>query len=249
MKTLTSLPNQFRLDDKTILVTGASSGIGHAVAVQCARAGAKIIATGRDPERLEAVFSVLEGGGHRKIVADLNDSVQMDMLADESGAVDGVVHSAGMHGVIPMRMASEKMLSSVMHTNYNVPMLLTQRQLARRLLRDGSSVLLLASIAALTGKVGVGPYSGSKGALIGTMRCLALEVAKRGIRVNAVCPGMVDTPLLNMNPEWLEEQGKNYPLGIGMPDDVAFAAIYFLSDASKKVTGTSFSLDGGVTFT
>jgi len=242
-------PNPFRLDGKTILVTGASSGIGHAIAIQCALVGAKIIATGRDSTRLGAVFSKLEGCGHKQIITDLNDSVQMNELVDEVGVVDGVVHSAGMHGVIPMRMVSEKMLCSVMHTNYNVPMLLTQRQLSRRLLRDGSSVLLLASIAALTGKVGVGPYSGSKGALIGTMRCLALEVAKRGIRVNALCPGMVDTPLLNMNPEWLKEQGKNYPLGIGMPDDVALAAVYFLSDASKKVTGTTFSLDGGVTYT
>lgn len=244
-----SAASPFGLADKTILITGASSGIGQAIAVQCARAGARIIASGRDAARLEAVFATLEGEGHQQVVADLTDPAQIQRLADTAGEVDGVVHSAGMHGVMPMRMVTEKMLNAVMHTNYYAPMLLTQRQLSKRLLREGGSVLFIASIAALTGTVGVGVYSGTKGALVGSMRCLALEVAKRGIRVNALCPGMVDTPLLNMNPDWLQEQAKKYPLGTGVPDDIAYTAIYFLSNASRKVTGTTFSLDGGIPFT
>jgi NAD(P)-dependent dehydrogenase (short-subunit alcohol dehydrogenase family) len=107
----------------------------------------------------------------------------------------------------------------------------------------------MTSIAAHTGTVGVGPYSASKAALIGLMRCLALEVAKRGIRVNSLSPGLVDTPLVNKIRAWLDEKDKMYPLGIGRPEDVAYATVYFLSDASRKITGTSFNLDGGIPFT
>lgn len=244
-----TLSNPFHLGGKTILVTGASSGIGKAIALECARAGASVVVTGRDAQRLDAVYAELQGNTHRKMQADLVDPEQRNALVDAVGVVDGVVHSAGVDGVAPMRLVSDKMLGKVMQSNYFAPMLLTQRQLHRQLIRDGGSVLLLASIAALTGKVGVGPYSGSKGALIGAMRCLALEVAKRGIRVNAMCPGLVETPLLNVPPEWLEAQDKAYPLGLGQPEDIAHAAIYFLSDASCKVTGTTFSLDGGIPFT
>jgi NAD(P)-dependent dehydrogenase (short-subunit alcohol dehydrogenase family) len=239
----------FRLDGKTVLVTGASSGIGQAIAEQAALAGAQLVLTGRDTARLAAVYASLAGSGHRYLTADLANAEQIQTLADAVGAVDGVVHSAGIDGVAPMRMLNVKMLDRVMQTNYYAPMLLTQRQLARQWIRSGGSVLLLASIAALTGKVGVGPYSGSKSALIGSMRCLALEVAKRGIRVNALCPGLVETPLLNMHRDLLENADKAYPLGLGQPNDVAYAAIYFLSDASRKVTGTTFSLDGGIPFT
>jgi len=241
--------NPFRLDGKTVLVTGASSGIGQAIAVQSALAGAQLILSGRDSARLEAVHTSLVGSGHRYLTADLTDTTQLHALVDAAGAVDGVVHSAGVDGVVPMRMLNAKMLDRVMQTNYYAPMLLTQRQLARQLIRPGGSVLLLASIAALTGKVGVGPYSGSKSALIGSMRCLALEVAKRSIRVNALCPGLVETPLLNMHRDLLQNADKAYPLGLGQPEDIAHTAIYFLSDASRKVTGTTFSLDGGIPFT
>lgn len=127
--------------------------------------------------------------------------------------------------------------------------MLTQRLLWKKRLRKGASVLFMSSIAAKAGKAGVGPYSGSKAALLGIMRPLALEVAKHGIRVNALCPGIVVTPLFAGNQDWLrDEVASSYPLGLGQPEDIAHAAVFYLSRASRKITGTAFSIDGGVTF-
>ena len=129
------------------------------------------------------------------------------------------------------------------------PVLLTQKLLYQKALKNGASILYLSSIAAHTGTVGVGPYSASKAALEGLMRCLALETAPRGIRVNALAPGLVDTPLVNGDPAWLAGKAATYPMGIGKPEDVAHAAIYLLCDASRKVTGTTLHLDGGNAWT
>jgi NAD(P)-dependent dehydrogenase (short-subunit alcohol dehydrogenase family) len=126
-------------------------------------------------------------------------------------------------------------------------MTLTQRLLMKRKIHTGGSILFMSSIAAHTGKVGVGPYSGSKAALLGSMRPLALEVAKHGIRVNALSPGIVRTPLFEGNEDWLNnEVAANYPLGLGDPEDIANAAVFFLSDSSRKITGIDLSIDGGV---
>jgi NAD(P)-dependent dehydrogenase (short-subunit alcohol dehydrogenase family) len=121
--------------------------------------------------------------------------------------------------------------------------------LFKKSLRNGSSLVFLSSIAAHTGTVGVGPYSASKAALEGMIRCLALEIAPRGMRANALAPGLVDTPLVNGDRAWLEEKAKSYPLGLGKPEDVAYAAIYLLCDASRKITGTRLHLDGGIPWT
>jgi NAD(P)-dependent dehydrogenase (short-subunit alcohol dehydrogenase family) len=241
--------NPFHLRGKTVLVTGASSGIGREVAIQCSRVGARLIVTGRDEARLGETLSALSAGDHCAVAADLTDPDQLRMLVEKAGAVDGVAHCAGIHGVIPLRMVSQPFLDRVFSLNFDAPVLLTQQLLAKKLILDNGSILFMTSLAAHTGTVGVGVYSASKAALIGMMRPLALEVAKRGIRVNSLSPGLVDTPLVNVFDGWLEEKSAMYPLGIGQPTDIAYAAIYFLSDASRKVTGTSFNLDGGIPFT
>ena len=238
----------YGLAGKTVLVTGASSGIGRAVAVRCAEAGARVIATARDAARIDAAVAAMPGAGHRAIAADLVDAKALRELADGCGALDGVVHSAGVRGLSPIRMASEKFLRQVMQINYEAPVLLTQRLLYKNALQDRCSIIFMSSIAAHIGTVGVGIYSGSKAALIGTMRCLALEIAKRGMRANCLCPGLVETNLITEDPGWFEGQKSRYPLGIGAPDDIAFACLYLLSDASRKLTGVEFSMDGGVTF-
>lgn len=238
----------FGLGGKTVLVTGASSGIGRAVALRCAQAGAHVVATGRDADRLAQTFASLPGEGHRALPADLVDATALRSLADNCGPLDGVVHSAGVRGLSPIRMAGEKFVRHVMQINYEVPVLLTQRLLQKNVLRDNSSMIFMSSIAAHIGTVGVGIYSGSKAALVGTMRCLALEIAKRGMRANCLCPGLVETNLITEDPSWFDGQKQRYPLGIGAPDDVAYACQYLLSDASRKVTGIEFNMDGGVLF-
>lgn len=241
--------NPFHLRGKTILVTGASSGIGREVAIQCAKVGARLVISGRDEARLNETLAALVGSDHRAVLADLTEQQQLHALVEQAGAIDGVVHGAGTHGKVPVRLISESSLDRVFSTNFNAPVLLTQRLLYQKNIRDGGSILFISSIAAHTGTVGMGVYSASKTALIGLIRCLALEVAKRGIRANALSPGLVDTPLVNVDRAWLDEQSKKYPLGIGQPEDIAYAAIYFLSDASRKITGISFNMDGGIPFT
>jgi NAD(P)-dependent dehydrogenase (short-subunit alcohol dehydrogenase family) len=230
-------------------VTGASSGIGKSVAVACAQAGAKVILHGRDGDRLKQSLQILAGVGHEIFQGDFNDDEQVLSLADSVPIIHGVCHCAGIHGVAPMRLVQKAMLLQVMQINFMAPVLLTQRLLLRKKIQPGGSIVFMSSIAALTGKAGVGPYSSSKAALIGAMRPLALEVAKHGVRVNAICPGIVKTPLFDddylQNPQLVN----SYPLGLGEPEDVAHAAVFFLADASRKISGTTFSIDGGVPLT
>jgi len=240
----------FNLTSKLILVTGSSSGIGRAVALACAEAGAHVVLHGRDPDRLQAVWQALPGTGHQVLQGDLQDQDQVMALGDHCPNLHGVVHCAGIDGVAPMRLVQSAMLQRVFQVNYMAPVTLTQRLLIKKKIQPGGSIVFMSSIAAHTGRAGVGPYSGSKAALLGTMRPLALEVAKHGIRVNALCPGIVRTPIFSGQEQWLtEEVEKSYPLGLGEPEDVAHAAVFFLADASRKITGASFSIAGGVPLT
>jgi NAD(P)-dependent dehydrogenase (short-subunit alcohol dehydrogenase family) len=244
------IDHPFHLRGKTVLVTGASSGIGRAIAIECARAGARVVISGRNHERLHSTLAELKGGAaHLAVVAELTDSEQRAILVEQAGQLDGVVHAAGVDGLSPVRVLRPQFLSEVLGANFMAPVLLTQKLLYTKSLRNGASIVFLSSIAAHTGTVGVGPYSASKAALEGIMRCLALEVAPRGMRANTLTPGMVDTPLVNGDPAWLAEKGKGYPMGIGKPEDVAYAAIYLLADASRKVTGINLHLDGGIAWT
>jgi NAD(P)-dependent dehydrogenase (short-subunit alcohol dehydrogenase family) len=242
------LQQLFGLSGKKILVTGASQGIGRQVAIHCAAAGARIVLSARNRAGLEETAGLLKGGGHTILVADLNDTNSRELLASESGMVHGIVHCAGIRGLAPMKMVSNDFLNHVLQTNYISPVMLSREFLRRGSILSGGSVVFLSSIAALTGTVGVGPYAGSKAALVGSMRPMALELAKKGIRVNSLCPGLVETSLITEDKSWFEESAKRYPLGIGQPEDVASACLFFLSNASSKVTGTVFSMDGGVEF-
>lgn len=240
----------FHLRGKTVLVTGASSGIGRAVAVECARAGARVVINGRDAVRLADTLALLDAGlEHMACVADLTDPPQMARLVAACGELNGVVHAAGVHGVTPLRMLRQSFMQTVLDANFLAPLMLTQQLLAKKMLRNGASLVFMSSIAAHTGTVGVGPYSASKAALEGMIRPLALEIASRAMRANAIAPGLVDTPLVNDDRAWLDDKANMYPLGLGRPEDVAYAAIYLLADISRKVTGTQLHLDGGIPWT
>ena len=250
----TLFQHPFHLRGKTVLVTGASSGIGRAVAVECARVGARVVINGRDAARLGDTLSLLDAGfdaalKHVACVADLTDPPQMARLVAACGELDGVVHAAGVHGVTPLRMLRQSFMQTVLDANFLAPLMLTQQLLAKKTLRNGASLVFMSSIAAHTGTVGVGPYSASKAALEGMIRPLALEIAPRAMRANAIAPGLVDTPLVNDDRAWLDDKAKMYPLGLGKPQDVAYAAIYLLADISRKVTGTQLHLDGGIPWT
>lgn len=240
----------YSLAGKRLLVTGASSGLGRAIAIACAGRGAAIVATGRDEPRLGDTRAALEGDGHAVVVADLNEAEGRNKVIAACGTLDGIVHSAGISRLSPMRLATPQHLADVWKINYEAPMLMTQKLLAKNLVAANGSILFMSSIAAYIGVAGVGAYSGTKAALIATMRCMAMEVAKRGIRVNCLAPALVETPLLAATESVvasLDAQRAAYPLGFGKPADVANAAVFFLSGASRWITGTTLVMDGGLT--
>lgn len=242
--------NAFGLHQRTVLVTGASSGIGRQIALSCAGAGATVIVTGRNPERLQALLDELGGSPHSIIVADLNEEAQIAELSKAIGKIDGLVHSAGIAALSPLRMASREHIESQLATNLIAPMLLTRYLLARQCIRNGGSIVFISSISAHIGVRGVSAYSASKAAVEGMARSLSIELAPRQVRVNCLAPGFVRTPMLEAASTTiggLDTTIAKYPLGIGQPEDVANAALFFLAPASRWITGTTLVLDGGHT--
>ena len=246
--------NPFVLSGRRILVTGATSGLGKAIALCCANMGAVVIGIGRDEERLQNTqldLNAISSKSHRTLRADLTQAVDRESLVAElGGPIDGLVHSAGISRLSPVRMMTEHHLREVQAINVEAPMLLTQALLKRNLVAADGSIVFIASIAAHIGVPGVAAYSGTKAALIAMMRCLAMEIVKRRIRANCLSPALVETPLLDATAALLgsmDEERKNYPLGFGKPDDVANAAVFLLSNASRWITGTTIVMDGGLT--
>ncbi len=248
------LNNPFSLKDRHVLVTGASSGLGYATALACARMGAVVIGVGRDVTRLQQTQLALEtisGLPHKVLCADLTQSKAREhVVASLDRPIDGVVHSAGISRLSPVRMLTEQHLREIQSINVDAPMLLTQALLKGNLIAPEGSLVYIASIAAHIGVPGVAAYSGTKAALMAMVRCLALEVVKRRIRANCLSPALVETPLLEATAAMvgsMEDERRNYPLGFGKPEDVANAAVFLLSDASRWITGTTIVMDGGLT--
>lgn len=248
--------NPFSLAGRRVLITGASSGLGQAIALACAKMGAELLVTGRDQVRLAQTLEQLKAISalqHQSVVADLTQHTERENLVSAIGTeIDGLVHSAGISRLCPVRMMSEAHLHEVQRINVDAPLLLTQALLKRNLIGTGGSVLFIASIAAHIGVAGVGAYSGTKAALIAISRCLAMEVVKRRIRVNCLCPALVETPLLDATMQAIgtdstDRQRSYYPLGFGKPEDVANAALFMLSDGSRWITGVDLVMDGGLT--
>jgi len=240
----------FHLNNKTILVTGASSGIGRQVAISCSAMGAKVIITGRDKKRLADTYSLLQGEGHSQFTCDMMDENQRGQMLDRIPSVDGFVHSAGVVLPVPVKFIAEKHLREVMGINFESAVLSVARLLKNKKLNDKASLVFFSSISVSYPYAGGSLYSASKGAIEAYSKNLAIEILPKKMRSNVIVPAMVKTPLyeetknqsMYRNPEEYESK---YPLGIGEPEDVANAAVYLLSDASKWVTGINLTLDGG----
>lgn len=244
--------NPYSLDGKTILVTGASSGIGKTAAIECSRLGAKVIITARNEDRLKQTLSELDGKGHQMILCDLGQEDAIDSLVSDLPEIQGLINNAGFTKILPVQFINHEDINNILEVNLIAPMLLLQKLLKKKKLKKGASVVFTSSMAGLgCCSVGNSMYTASKGAISSFIKCVALELAPKNIRVNAVCPAMVDTGILDsgtISKEQLEEDMKNYPLGrYGKPADIAWAMIYLLSDASSWVTGDNFVIDGGLT--
>jgi len=244
--------NPFSLEGKTILVTGASSGIGRAIAIECSKIGATVILTARNEKRLQETVSQMQGNNHTVIVADLKQQKDLQSLIENVLVLDGLVNCAGLVKTLPAQFIDADSLEEIMSVNFTAPALLSAQLVKSKKLNKNSSIVFISSIS---GCVCVGGgnsmYSASKGAINGLMKNMALDLASKGIRVNSVNPGMVDTHIFDagtITSEQLEEDKKRYPLKrYGKPEEIAYAVIYLLSDASSWVTGSSLIIDGGFT--
>ena len=246
--------NPFSLEGKKILVTGASSGIGRAIAIECSRMGASVISTARNKERLQETLDMMEcPERHLLLTADMAVDDDINQLVDgiEDG-LDGIVLCAGFTIVKPFKFVSDKDVDAIMDVNYKAPVVLTQRLLKKKRINKKASIVFISSVSGVfVSAPAAALYSGSKGAVNGVAKAMALDLSVRGIRVNCVNPGMVDTNIFakgDITQEQLEEDVKHYPLGrYGKPEDIAYAVVYLLSDASAWVTGTNLKIDGGLT--
>lgn len=244
--------NPFSLEGKTILITGASSGIGKAIAIECSQMGANVIITGRNEQRIEDTYKLLEGANHEKVVADLNAEIGIKTLLTNLPSLNGIVHCAGLTKTVPFQFATRDALDVVLNVNFYAPAEITRCALKSKKLEKNSSIVFISSIMGVyCSVVASSLYSASKGAVNGLVKGMALDLAPKGIRVNCVNPGMIDTAILDegaITLEQLEEDKKRYPLKrYGKPEEVAHAVIYLLSDASSWVTGSNLKIDGGYT--
>ena len=242
--------NPFNLNNKKILITGASSGIGSVIAIECSKMGANVIITGRSEERLLKTFELLQGDNNEYVVADLSLKEGLDFLVNQISTLDGVVHCAAILKKLPLKFINEKAWLETMETNLFAPALLSQRLVKKSKVNDGSSIVFISSIAASVASFGNISYMASKGAINSLARGMALELATKKIRVNYIQPALIRTNLTDkaMSQEDLDNYVQRFPLGrFGKPEEVAYSAIFLLSDATKWITGTSITVDGGVT--
>ena len=246
--------NPFSLLGKRILVTGAFSGIGRATAIECSRMGANVILTARNEERLNETLQQMDNIQlHQIIVADLSNMDDIKSLVDFiENPLDGIVQCAGFTVPKPFQFVNQKDIDSIMAVNFRAPAILSQMLLKKKKFNKGASIVFIASISGVwVSYVGSSLYSASKGAINGLVKGMAIELAAKLIRVNCVNPGMVETNILEkgiISDEQLHNDMQLYPLKRhGRPEEVAYAVIYLLSDASSWVTGTNLLIDGGYT--
>jgi len=234
--------NPYSLEGKTILITGASSGIGKTTAIECSKLGANVIITGRSVERLNDTFSKLEGQSNLQIVADLIEEEDIATLVNQIPDLDGVFLCAGITDTTPVKFINKEKILNVFNINYIAPILLVKLLLSKKKIKKAASLVFMSSLGVEELTPGLGIYGSSKSALNVIMRAFANELSPRKIRANSIMPMMVKTELVTnitmISSEELAKDEEKYPFGYGTPEDIAYAVIYFLSDASKWVTGS-----------
>jgi len=248
--------NPFDLTGKTIVISGASSGIGRQCAITCAAMGATVVALGRNKERLqETVQQMAFSERHCFFSIDLADasavSDTVTQLVVKVGRIHGLLNVAGMSTTLLLKSMTDDKLDEFFRNNVYSAIHLT-RELTRmgNFAKEGGSIVFFSSVMGSYGEVGKSLYAMTKGALQAASRSLACELAAKKIRVNTISPGLIITPI-NENlphitdPEKRQKLEEMHLLGLGNTEDVANACVYLLSDASRWVTGTNLFVDGG----
>ena len=249
--------NPFSLEQKTILVTGASSGIGRQCAIDCSKMGAKVVLIARNEEQLNMTLSQMDGNGHFIVVQNLTDFNRIPTLikdiVSQIGPLDGVLHCAGISNTEPLKLVGIERLEEFFRTNVFGAIELTREICkVKNISKKGASIIFFSSVMGVVGESCKVTYSLTKGALISGVRSLAVEYAPKNIRFNCVSPGIIETPI-NTNQAYLKDPElraqfeAKHLLGLGKTTDISNACIYLLSDASRWVTGQNLIVDGGYT--
>lgn len=249
--------NPLSLRGKRILVTGGSSGIGRATAIECASLGASVVIVGRNEERLASVLAELdtsEGQEHVSISADLTTMDGLDKIVEKNIIYDGVLSNAGSPFCKPIKFVTNDDLERSFRLMVFSHVLLAKSLFRKRLLAKGASYVFTSSIGGVyIYSPGDSTYGMGKSAIASFMKYCAIEFAPRGIRVNAVCPGMIDTPFIRdgaVSEDQHHEDAETYLLKrYGTPEEVAHCVSFLLSDASSFVDGTTLVADGGYSVT
>lgn len=239
----------FSLEGKTVLVTGASSGIGRATAIACANSGATVYLTARNMERLEQTLQAMPVGNHQIIAADMTSESDLQHLAEAVGVLDGVALVAGINDKMIIKRIDSEYIAKMMSTNFTGPSLLIKSLLKKKKINKQASIVFMSSVSAFYPSVSNALYAASKAAVNQFAKVLALEVLSIKARVNCILPAFVETEMIHKyGEEVLRDIRSNYPLGrFARPEEIAYAVIYYFSDASQMVTGTSLVIDGGYT--
>lgn len=241
--------NPFDLSGKNILITGASSGIGKQSAITISEMGGKVFITGKDKIRLAQTIQGLKGEGHKSFSADLTKEDELLNFINKVPQINGVVLCAGITTHMPTNFIQSSNITEIFKINYESVVLLISKLLYKKKIENKSSIVFLSSIATKHAYFGGALYTGTKSAIESYSKTLALELAPKGIRTNCLSPTFVKTEMINkaektISSESLEKMKKMHPLGFGDPVDVANTIVFFLSDASKWISGTNLELGG-----
>ena len=248
--------NPFSLEKKTILVTGASSGIGQQCAIDCSKMGAKVIFIGRNEERLTQTLSLVKGEGHIAYRYDFSD---LDGIKDlvtrivtENGKFDGIICSAGIERTAPTKLLKSSDYEELFKVNTLSAFELVKQITTIKNFNNGGAIVFISSITSIIARKGTAADSASKGAIISGAKVFAAELANRNIRVNCISPGTILTPLMQnylaqLSEEDYKKRVSGFPLGLGETTDISSACVFLLSDASRWITGQNLIIDGGFT--
>lgn len=247
--------NQFSLEHKIILITGASSGIGRSCSVECSKSGAGLILIARNEDELQKTVSMLaQDTKVETIIADIATCENLEELIAEKvsvlGKISGFIHCAGVEKTLPLKKHTPQLYHDIFAVNVIAGFEIAKVLSLKKYKAETSSFVFISSVAGMVGEIGKSAYSSSKGAVISGARSMAMELSRSNVRVNSISPAMVNTPILekmfeNIGEEAAGEILKKHPLGIGNPEDVANACIFLLSDAARWITGSNLVVDGG----
>lgn len=241
--------NPFSLENKTILITGASSNIGKKIAIRCSEIGAKIIVAARDEERMKATVAEMDGDGHQCVQVELSNADSIAALTEAMPVLDGIVLCAARFDTTPVKNIKRETVQTMFETNTFANFDIIQKLLKKKKIAKGGSIVFISSVASTRPYKGNSLYSATKGAVNSFAKVLATELGVQRIRVNCVQPGIVrrDGGIREgtLTAEQQRAEMERFPLGMGETDDIAYASIYLLSDVAKWITGIDLIVDGG----